>query len=92
VLTSGGSRELELRRHDDAELRSLAGYTEGFIDAILMSEGMAYLVDGRELLLCNWRFPEDARRELEWSNLLTRRRNSRTRCTNLSAPSARGDE
>ena len=46
---------LERAGYDAPELRSLAEYEEGFIDAILVNEEAPYLDDDRELLLCSWR-------------------------------------
>jgi hypothetical protein len=46
---------LEREGYDATELRSLAEYEEGFIDAILVNEEAPYLDDDRELLLCSWR-------------------------------------
>jgi hypothetical protein len=59
--------ELERKGYDASELRSLAEYEEGFIDAILVNEEMPYIEDDREMLLANWRTRvEEARRELDW--------------------------
>jgi hypothetical protein len=46
---------LERLGYDATELRSLADYEEGFIDAILVNEEAPYLDDDRDLLLCSWR-------------------------------------
>jgi hypothetical protein len=46
---------IERGGYDATELRSLAEYEEGFIDAILVNEEAPYLDDDRELLLCSWR-------------------------------------
>ncbi len=57
---------LERAGYDSTELRRLAEYEEGFIDAILVNEETPYLEDDQDVLLLEWRTRLDwARRDVE---------------------------